>query len=115
MDINYKLIGKRISDIRRNNGMTQEELAEICDVSIRFISYVETGRRRVSLKILVTISDALFVSLDELVFGMPFMMKTQSDKLAEVIMDCSGYERKILTDTAIALKKALRLHSNVRL
>ena len=43
---------------------------------------------------------------------MPFTMKTQSDKLAEVIMDCNGYERRILTDTAIALKKALRQHSN---
>ncbi len=45
---------------------------------------------------------------------MPFMMKTQSGKLAEVIVDCSGYERKNLTDTVIALKKAFRLHSNVR-
>lgn len=112
MDINYKLIGKRISDLRRSNGMTQEDLAEICDVSTRFISYVETGRKRASLKILVTVSDALFVSLDELIFGMPFTMKTQSDRLAEVIMDCNGYERRVLTDTVIALKKALRLHSN---
>ena len=113
MDINYKLIGRRISGIRKEYGMTQERLAEICDVSSRYISAVETGNKRASLKVLAAISQALPVSMDELIFG-PTAMTNRTEEWAEIIKGCSVHERDILTDTAIALKKALRVYSHVR-
>lgn len=110
MDINYKLIGRRISDIRKNNGMTQEDLAEICDVSSRFISDVETGKKRASLKILVSISDALYISMDALIFGLSHTPKNHSDRWGEVTKDCSFTEMEVLIETADAMKKAMRKH-----
>ena len=114
MDINYKLIGKRISDIRKDLCITQEKLAEICEVSSVFISLVETGRKKASLRTLAALSDALAVSLDELVFGMSYEMKRQSDKWRSVIEDCSISELEILTESADAIKKAIRRHIDKR-
>ena len=110
MDINYKLIGRRISDIRKDLCITQEEMAEICDVSSGYISLVETGKKKASLKTLAAISDALSVSMDELVFGMSNEMKKQSDEWRSVIEDCSICELEILTETADAIKRSLRRH-----
>jgi len=110
MDINYKLIGRRISDIRKNNGMTQEELAEICDVSSRFISDVENGKKRASLKTLVSISDALSISMDDLIFGFSHTPQNQSGRWNEVVKDCNLNEMNVLIETAAAMKKAMRKH-----
>ena len=40
----YGVIGKRIKNARLNQNMTQEELADKIDISMAFLSRVETGR-----------------------------------------------------------------------
>ena len=52
-------IGKNIADLRKNSGMTQEQLAEICDLHRTYIGAVERGDRNVSLKNIVIIASAL--------------------------------------------------------
>ena len=39
MDINYEQIGRKIRDYRELKGLSQEELADILDVSWRFVNY----------------------------------------------------------------------------
>ncbi len=56
MNIDYNLIGSRIKEERRKNGMTQEELAERLEVSIGYISQVERGITKISLDLLGLIS-----------------------------------------------------------
>lgn len=55
----YKLIGKKIKIARREKGLTQEELAEELDVSVSFISQVETGKKRFNLSRISEISEIL--------------------------------------------------------
>ena len=114
MNINYKLIGRRIGEVRRFNGMTQEGLAEICDVTARFISLVETGRKMPSLKMLVSICDALSISLDEMVFGSQHCRKTGQEEWERMLDDCSQYEKEILMDVATCVKATLREHGGIR-
>lgn len=38
-----KLLGKRIQQLRKENKMTQEQLAEIIDISVRNLSKIENG------------------------------------------------------------------------
>ncbi|MCP5389843.1 MAG: helix-turn-helix transcriptional regulator [Novosphingobium sp.] len=52
---------------REAAGMTQEDLAERADVSARFISFLETGRRQPSLSALSAISSGLGVSMTTIV------------------------------------------------
>ncbi|MES2335325.1 MAG: helix-turn-helix transcriptional regulator [Pseudomonadota bacterium] len=48
-------------------GLTQEELAERADVSVRFISFMETGKRQPSLSALAALSKGLGVPMSALI------------------------------------------------
>lgn len=43
MSINYRCIGKRLQMARKKSNITQEELAELMDVSAGYISQIERG------------------------------------------------------------------------
>lgn len=59
LNIDYKLIGKRIKEARKEASLTQEKMAEILDVSIGYVSQVERGTTKISLDLLGAISSIL--------------------------------------------------------
>ena len=59
MTVNYKKLGKRLKEFRVKNGLTQEKLAELCDLSTSYISYIETGKRKLSFKTIEILSKYL--------------------------------------------------------
>jgi len=60
------MLGERISDIRRSNGLTQEQLAEKSGYSIDFISLVERGLNAPSVAGLERIAKALRIEVKDL-------------------------------------------------
>lgn len=60
------LLGRRIRDIRKAKGWTQEALGSRADISYKFIGEIERGQQNPSLDTLVKIADALEVELSEL-------------------------------------------------
>ena len=67
-ELNYKAIGARIKTARKNKGLTQEKLAEICSLSTAHIGHIERGTRIPSVDTLFKISEELSVSVDWLLF-----------------------------------------------
>lgn len=65
-DIDYKAVGGKIRDCRRAKKITQEQLAEICDVSASYIGHIERGSRNLSMNTAIQICNALGVGLDYL-------------------------------------------------
>ena len=61
-----KVLGKRISEIRKSNGLTQEDLAEKAGYSVEFISLVERGLNAPSVAGLAKIAKALKVEVKDL-------------------------------------------------
>lgn len=57
-----KLVGEKIRQLRKANGLTQEELAEKSNLQYSYISGVEHGDRNVSLLTLEKIIKALDVT-----------------------------------------------------
>lgn len=51
--------GKRLKFIRRDNGLTQLELAEILDMSPNFIGMIERGERNTAVENVFKIARAL--------------------------------------------------------
>ena len=51
--------GKRLKFIRRDNGLTQLELAEILDMSPNFIGMIERGERNTTVENVFKIARAL--------------------------------------------------------
>ena len=65
----YSVIGRRIQNARLENKLTQEELADLMDISVAFMSRVETGKAQINLKRLIQISEVLHVSPGYLLTG----------------------------------------------
>lgn len=61
-----KAFGKRIAEIRRKRGLTQEQLAELADMTTLSLSYIEQGRRWPRLITLHKLADRLKVPVAEL-------------------------------------------------
>jgi transcriptional regulator with XRE-family HTH domain len=61
-----QLLGSRISCLRRQKNLTQEELAEATDYSVEFISFVERGINGPSIDGLERLACALEVEVKEL-------------------------------------------------
>lgn len=62
-------LGRRITELRKANNLTQEALAERCSVTRQTISNWENGKSYPDLEMLVFISDSFDISLDALVKG----------------------------------------------
>jgi len=65
-----KKFGKRIAELRRKRGLTQEGLAHACGVHRNYLSRVERGEYNVTLAVMCRIASALRVPLFELFNGM---------------------------------------------
>ncbi len=54
--------GKRLREIRKGKGLSQEALADSCNLDRTYIGGIERGERNVSLVNIIKISEALNVS-----------------------------------------------------
>ena len=64
MATDYKALGKRISNARKQAGITQEALGEQLNMTRKHISVIESAIKRPSLDALVDIANALDVSTE---------------------------------------------------
>jgi transcriptional regulator with XRE-family HTH domain len=60
-------LGARIAGLRKDQGITQVQLAELLDTAQQTITAYESGRRRVPVSALPTIARILGVSVEELI------------------------------------------------
>ena len=63
---NKKLLGKRIKELRKAKGYTQEQLAELIDIETCSLSSIEIGRHYPSMPTIVKIAENLGVELHKL-------------------------------------------------
>ena len=66
-EINYVQVGQKIKSLRMEAGLTQEQMAEMCEISTSFLGHIERGSRKLSLETAVKIADCLHVSMDALI------------------------------------------------
>lgn len=62
MALDYVIIGERLKNIRIQNNLTQEKLAEKLDMSVAFLSKIERGKTQISLRRLNQICELLEIS-----------------------------------------------------
>lgn len=79
-----KLLGKKIQEIRKSRGLTQERLAEIVEMEPNSISIIESGRNFPTLSNLVKIANALGVGLSDF-FAYDYL--NSSEELKKIILE----------------------------
>ncbi len=65
-----KAFGKRLADVRRSCGLTQEQLAEKANITALSLGYIEQGRRWPRLVTLQKLASCLDVSVVEFFKGL---------------------------------------------
>lgn len=109
MNVNFVLIGKRVRETRKQQKLTQDQLAEMSDLTVGYISHVETARKKASLSALISISNALGITLDELLTGNQLHNPTDYQTDIDLLMaDCSLMEKRMIFEIISASKAIFR-------
>lgn len=93
MDINKKLIGKRIKHRREVSGLSQEQLAEKLDISTNHISSMECGKILLMTKCLIALCDILGGTPDYYLVG---EITSEADDITTLVKQLSPTEQKML-------------------
>jgi len=64
-----KIFGKNVRKQREKQNLSQEKLAELCNLHRTYIGGIERGERNVSLENIQKVADALDVKISELFKG----------------------------------------------
>ncbi|MBE6761323.1 MAG: helix-turn-helix transcriptional regulator [Ruminococcaceae bacterium] len=109
MSIDYVSIGNRIKDIRKSKGWTQAKLAEKAKIEPSNISHIERAATKLSLPTMISIANALDVSLDELAYGSLKKNSHISIKMIDdILVDCTSEELKSIVEVIKTTKSILR-------
>ncbi len=109
MELDYTVIGNRIRERRKAKNWTQEKLAEKSGIEPSNISHIERAATKLSLPTLISIANALEVSLDELVYSN--LVKSSHISIAridEILSDCTAEELLSIAEMIKATKEILR-------
>lgn len=109
MELDYVSIGKRIRDVRKERGLTQTKLAEKACIEANTLSHIERAATKFSLISLISIANALEISLDELIYNNLVKNDHIRIKLVnELLSDCTTSEFQAIYEVMKATKNALR-------
>ncbi|MEA5015103.1 MAG: helix-turn-helix transcriptional regulator [Candidatus Limiplasma sp.] len=114
MSLNYRAIGQRIMTIRKKKHLSQLTFSEMIDKSPAYVSYIETGKKSMSLDTFVQIANALYVPADLLLAEhLTGPAITASQEITMILTDCDDFERFVITNTLKSLKATMRDHKAI--
>lgn len=110
--MDYYAIGQRIRKYRKAKGLSQEQLAEIVDISTTHMSHIETGNTKLSLQVFADLAEALQVSVDSLLNDVNMTNKQQTyQEIMDILDQCTPAQaqalREIISSTWNAINKYL--------
>ena len=108
MGIDYEAMGERVRAERQKHGLSQEKLAELCNISISFLGHIERGTRKMSLETLVQLASTLNIGTDYLLFGKPELSDTTLVLLSKQLHETTPENASKLLNTI----KVLSNHIN---
>lgn len=97
-DLNYSAIGQNIKRIRKQKGITQEQLADMTGISKVHISNMENANTKVSLASLVKIASALGTSVDWML-GVDGFSGDYTVEINEIMDGCDCKKARFLIET----------------
>lgn len=109
--MDYYAIGQRIRKYRKAHGYSQEELAERVGISTTHMSHIETGNTKLSLPVLVLISEILEVRCDDLIHDREADgFQNGAEGIARELRGCSAAELRVIEDMVRALRVSICKH-----
>lgn len=95
----YKIeMGKRMKSKRKELNLTQEQMAEMLDISIKHYSGVERGVAGLSVENIIEVSNILGLNLDYLIKGDSLKEELIPGKFKELYLNCPPEKREYIID-----------------
>ncbi len=91
MNINivlYSKVGEKLIEIRKLNGLTQEELSKMVNINRSTISNIEAGRQQISLHLLFKIAQVLHMEVSNFLPSL--------DEIASLMAEEENYLHKLM-------------------
>jgi len=98
-------LGAAIRAARLKKGYTQEQLAELVEVTPTHEKHIESGHRLPSVEVLFSIAQALDLSLDNIIFPEQEAGKARVRELRVMLNQNTDQELAILLDVARSLQQ----------
>ena len=109
MQLDYKIIGKRIKEFRLKKQMTQAYLAEKSNIELTTVSHIERATTKVSLPTLVCIANVLEASPDKLIYtNITKNSHISISIIEELLADCTPSEICAIVEIIKTTKSILR-------
>ena len=94
--MNQEKIGKFIAELRKQNKLTQEQLAEKLGITKNAVSKWERGLGLMDLSLLKPLSEILNVSVTEILNGEKFDKEEINSKSEELLIDTLDYSTNVI-------------------
>ena len=108
MTVNYETVGTHIRYFRTKHKVTQEELAFRIGSSAAYVSYLENGKKKPSLHKLIQISEALNVTVNDIIYGpVNNPVSRSSNEINNLLSNYSSEKRMILIDNISAILQTI--------
>lgn len=106
MALDYKLIGERLKKSRLKKGYTQEKLSEMINVSIAYLSRIETGAAHINLKRLNELCGILEVSEAFILNGASNNSNQYlNNELSSILKDCTPEKKELIYQIATIISE----------
>ena len=103
--IDYKLLGKRIKEKRVQKGKTQEQIGEMLEISNEYVSKLETGSVRISLRRLAEISLILDTPVEYFISGVITEAPAyKANELIKTLEDLTPKEKDVIYNVINQIK-----------
>ncbi|MDD3243101.1 MAG: helix-turn-helix transcriptional regulator [Eubacteriales bacterium] len=97
MNVDYRAIGRRIHDRRKEVRKTQDELAETVNVSVGYISQIERGVTKPNLEMLCHIATSLDCDVIAFISGLETRKEADlNEELQLFYQRMNGKQRRML-------------------
>lgn len=106
LDIDYKLLGKRLKKIRKSQKLSQEVLAEMADISNQYLSNIETSRSIPSLETVAALCRSLNITPNDLLMGVDSASEEYLvPDIVNRLKQCTPAEKRLIVGFVDLLEK----------
>lgn len=102
MTLEKGVLGNAIRSARLKNNLSQEQLAELVEITPTHLKHIESEHRKPSIEVLFHLCQILHLSLDKLIFD---SNSKKIDDIIPLLSDCNECELNIVIDLLYSLKR----------
>ena len=107
-------IGGYISELRKDAGLTQQQLADELHIGKGSISHFEQGRATPPTNLLVTFADYFGVNIDYSELNQPYYGQTTTDVLISRLLSLDKNDRKFILEVLKMVERAEKNSSPIK-